>query len=313
MVLMTAPATPATPATLAEALALVQCQLPRVAKAHTAKVTSQRTGSTHSYDYADLTDCTEAIMPLMSGLGLSFLAMPTCLGDMAEGPFVLAYTLRHVSGDHTDGAYPLPDPARTGPQDLGKAITYARRYALCAVTGLAPGGDDDDAQGQQDAKARPRTGTNAELRAEGRMDRAQKSAHERLEADTKRQSRRAERVRPPRGATLTDDDPWAQDAPVNGERAQAMRGTLSGPELTEAEDKPGSMAEPQHRAIERLLSEAGARGQGERHGLVMSLLDLPAMPPSPKTAQPSISGLSYNQAAELIRGLQDAQLSDHDA
>jgi hypothetical protein len=45
-------------------------------------------------------------------------------------------------------AMPLADRK---PQAVGSAITYARRYQLAAICGLAP--DDDDGQAAQDAKA----------------------------------------------------------------------------------------------------------------------------------------------------------------
>jgi hypothetical protein len=127
------------PQSLAEALSALQAKLPRAAKENTAKVDT-KTGGGYSYKYADLTDVTEAIMPLMAALGLVF----TCCPTMDEhNRFVLRYQLMHVSGGNMMGEYPLPGSGTS--QDIGKAITYARRYALCAVTGLAPGGDDDDA------------------------------------------------------------------------------------------------------------------------------------------------------------------------
>jgi hypothetical protein len=126
------------PQSLAEALSALQAKLPRVAKENTAKVDT-KTGGGYSYKYADLTDVTEAIMPLMTALGLAFTCCPTIWTDR----FVLAYQLLHTGGESVSGWYPLPSSGTS--QDIGKAITYARRYALCAVTGLAPGGDDDDA------------------------------------------------------------------------------------------------------------------------------------------------------------------------
>jgi len=132
------PDTPPAPKSLSEALSALQAQLPRVAKENTAKVESQ-TGCGYSSKYADLTDVTEAIMPLMAAVGLSFVACPTLANDR----FVLSYQLLHTGGEVILGAYPLPSSGTS--QEIGKAITYARRYALCAVTGLAPGGDDDDA------------------------------------------------------------------------------------------------------------------------------------------------------------------------
>jgi len=287
------------PATLAEALAALQGQLPRVPKEHTAKVTSQRTGNTHTYAYADLTDVSAVLLPLMSKLGLSFTALPTMLNDS----FVLDYTLMHASGGQVEGCYPLPDPARVGPQDLGKAITYARRYALCAVTGLAPGGDDDDAQGQDQARARPRTGTNAGLREEGRMDRKQKSAHEKLEADTLRDRKRGERTRP---KAPDPEDPWLEDAPVDHERAARLRESLNGGDLTDPEDKPGSMVDGQRNAIERMMGFIGIdkNARADRHDMAVTLLGLPAG--TITTFEPGAPGApSYTQAAELIKRLND--------
>lgn len=124
---------------LAVALAAVQAQLPKVGKSQTAKVQTNK-GPAYSYDYANLADCSRAIMPLLGANGLSFSAKPT----MTPNGFVLRYCLRHVSGDEDTGEYPLPDPLHSGAQALGSAITYARRYVLCAVTGLAPDADDDD-------------------------------------------------------------------------------------------------------------------------------------------------------------------------
>lgn len=133
------------PATLAEALARFQAEIPDVVKAETAEVTGESKDGRpvkYKYTYADLAACTRAGMPLLGKYGLSFSAKPTLLKD---GQFVLVYKLRHISGDFDGGQWPLPDPTRTKPQQIGSAITYARRYAFCSVTGLAPKDDDDAA------------------------------------------------------------------------------------------------------------------------------------------------------------------------
>jgi hypothetical protein len=117
-----------------KALVAFQKELPNVSKGNTAKAGS------FSYKYADLTDVTEKIMPLLSKHGLAFTARPT-LNHAAA--FVLHYSLVHTTGEMIGGEYPLP--SHGSPQEIGSAITYARRYALVAITGVAPGGDDDDA------------------------------------------------------------------------------------------------------------------------------------------------------------------------
>lgn len=123
---------------LAAALVELQGKLPTVEKARTGKVQSEK--ASYSYAYADLSDVSAAIMPVLSGAGLAFTAAPTLRDD---GRFVLAYELIHASGESRKGEYPIP--ATGSAQQIGAAITYARRYALCAVTGLAPKGDDTDA------------------------------------------------------------------------------------------------------------------------------------------------------------------------
>ena len=85
--------------------------------------------------YADLAVIADAVMPILSELGLIWVTCPTL---NAEGKFVLAYALSHVSGSPpVVGEYPLP--ASGGSQALGSAITYARRDALCSVLNIIPG------------------------------------------------------------------------------------------------------------------------------------------------------------------------------
>lgn len=50
----------------------------------------------------------------------------------------------------------MPDPTRSNPQEIGSALTYARRYALCSVVGIAPAEDDDDGGKALETKAAPR-------------------------------------------------------------------------------------------------------------------------------------------------------------
>lgn len=115
------------------ALAAVQAQLPYVGKDETADT------GTYKYKYADLSAVSAAILPLLGANGLAFTAWPS-VND--QGKFVLRYELLHKSGEQKAGEYPI---GGGNAQQIGSAITYGRRYALCAVTGLAPGDDDDAA------------------------------------------------------------------------------------------------------------------------------------------------------------------------
>lgn len=125
-------------ATLAEALARLQAKLPRIAKSETAQVPT-KAGGTYSYTYAGLADISAQVLPLLAEVGLAFTAAPAFEGER----FVLRCSLLHVSGQREDAHYPLP--ASGTPQSVGSAITYGRRYCLCAMTGVAPEDDDDGA------------------------------------------------------------------------------------------------------------------------------------------------------------------------
>lgn len=119
---------------LNKALAAVQSLLPKITKGERANV------GTYGYDYAGLDAVSEKIIPLLGKHGLAFSCWPTLL----NGRFVMEYHLLHSSGEQRTGIWPLVSVAK--PQDLGGFLTYYRRYALMAVTGIAPGGEDDDAQ-----------------------------------------------------------------------------------------------------------------------------------------------------------------------
>lgn len=131
------PTGPVPTPSLAAAISAVQAQLPEIRKGETAEVET-KTGRKYRYQYADLADVSKVILPILGRHGLSWITRPT----LVDGRMVLAYELLHTSGDSRTGEYPLPVDGT--PQELGSAITYARRYALCSVTGVAPAADDDD-------------------------------------------------------------------------------------------------------------------------------------------------------------------------
>jgi hypothetical protein len=130
--------------TLAAALAAVQANLPKLVKGETAKVTGEsKTGAkvSYSYGYAGLDQVVEAVLPALGENGLS-ISSKTTITD--GGGFMLEVALLHEKGEREIGYWPLPDPRRSGPQEIGSAMTYGRRYLTLALTGTFPGGEDDD-------------------------------------------------------------------------------------------------------------------------------------------------------------------------
>lgn len=131
---------------LAEALAKAQGAMSSPAKTKRAKIESQK--GSYSYTYADLADVIEATRKPLAENGLS-----CCQIISYDGQALLLTTqLQHASGEWLRSTYPLPLHQR--PQDQGSAITYARRYALCALLGIAAE-DDDDGAAAQAAKPAP--------------------------------------------------------------------------------------------------------------------------------------------------------------
>ena len=94
-----------------------------------------------NYKYADLAACLEVCREPISKNGLAVIQIPSYY-DPATKKIKVATMLCHSSGQYVKGELEIivknPDA-----QGIGSAITYARRYSLCAMVGIAQ--DDDDA------------------------------------------------------------------------------------------------------------------------------------------------------------------------
>ena len=91
--------------------------------------------------YATLASVWDAIRGPLSRNGLS---VSQVLETPDAGPGVIVRTmLLHTSGQWIASRYVMPIPDKLTPQAVGSAITYARRYALSAIVGIAPDDDDD--------------------------------------------------------------------------------------------------------------------------------------------------------------------------
>ena len=91
--------------------------------------------------YATLASVWDAIRGPLSNHGLS---VSQVLESPENGVGVAVRTmLLHTSGQWIASRYVMPIGDKLTPQAIGSAITYARRYALSAIVGIAPDDDDD--------------------------------------------------------------------------------------------------------------------------------------------------------------------------
>lgn len=87
--------------------------------------------------YASLASVRDAVTPALAANGIS-VAQPL---DIADGQAVVLTRLQHASGQWIESVCPIPPTPDM--QKMGSAITYARRYSLSAICGIAADEDDD--------------------------------------------------------------------------------------------------------------------------------------------------------------------------
>lgn len=127
---------------IAKALSAAQAMISNVSK----------TKAANGYKYAELYECLEMIRLPLSTNELSLTQFPS----IENGETIFVSLLIHSSGEWIKSIIPL-QPAHNYTKDgrktlndmqaLGSAITYLRRYALCAMLGLAQ--EDDDGRSAQ--------------------------------------------------------------------------------------------------------------------------------------------------------------------
>ncbi len=125
---------------LASALAKAQGEI------HAAEKNAENDHFRNSY--ADLAAVWSACREPLSRNGLSVVQAVLLLG----GDYYLITTLMHSSGQWQRGSMPLL-LVKKDMQGLGSAVTYARRYSLSAMVGVAQA--DDDGEGSVNRKEKP--------------------------------------------------------------------------------------------------------------------------------------------------------------
>jgi len=130
-------------AELAKALAAAQGKIKNAAK--------DSKNPHFNRSYADLASVWEACRGPLTENGLAIVQQP--VSD--EKRVGVVTTLVHQSGQWMRSTLWIV-PERPGPQPLGSALTYGRRYSLAAFVGVAPDDDDDGEKAQgRDRDAKP--------------------------------------------------------------------------------------------------------------------------------------------------------------
>ena len=131
-------------ASLAAALAKAQAELVNPEKSLVATISSgHRGGPEQSFRYAPLSSGLDIVRKTLGQHQIA--TVQTTAIDQAAGLVNLTTVLAHSSGEWIASDWPVCAIADTAtPHRMGAALTYARRYALFTLVGIA-GEDDVDA------------------------------------------------------------------------------------------------------------------------------------------------------------------------
>lgn len=99
--------------------------------------------------YADLGNVMEACLPALNANGIAVVQPPY---DDDTGRYVKTIFFHGETGEHIECRVPLI-VQKNDMQGYGSAVTYARRYGLMAMAGIAP--EDDDGNAAVNAAPKP--------------------------------------------------------------------------------------------------------------------------------------------------------------
>jgi len=132
---------------LAAALVAALGSMSELRKDKTANVAT-KSGGSYSYSYTDIASVLGYVRPILAEHGIAVMQPATCDGQHVS----VSTVFLHRSGE-TKELPPLSMPCGRTPQEVGSAITYARRYSLLSALGLAT--EDDDGAAASKATAAP--------------------------------------------------------------------------------------------------------------------------------------------------------------
>ena len=129
--------------TIAAALAKAQAQLVNPEKSLVAKIQfDEASGSERSFRYASPSSGLDIVRKTLSQQEIA--TVQTTSIDEAAGLVRLSTVLAHASGEWIASDWPVCAISETAtPHRMGAALTYARRYALFTLVGIAGEADLD--------------------------------------------------------------------------------------------------------------------------------------------------------------------------
>ena len=102
--------------------------------------------------YADLSSCVNAVSEALHANGIAFVQRTS---ECSDGVKVVT-VLIHESGETISSGWLHVPAVKNDPQAYGSALTYARRYSLMTICGIAPEDDDGNSASAASKQAKPK-------------------------------------------------------------------------------------------------------------------------------------------------------------
>jgi hypothetical protein len=239
--------------TIAGALAKAQAELTNPEKSLVASIRTDVPGGAveRSFRYAPLSSGLEIVRKTLSQHEIAM--MQTTAVDKAAGMVSLTTVLAHSSGEWIGSDWPVCAISEMAtPHRMGAALTYARRYALFTLVGIA-GEDDIDAPDLNAPTATTTSGPNEPMPAKSRRPNGgltQSSPPQQYPHDRNTSERGTRAIAPPSLVTLDPEASGAlrdqlaaelkgidssDEAATWVHRALAAKGTLVAPDAEQIE------------------------------------------------------------------------------
>lgn len=201
-----------------------------------AKTQTADTGK-YTYTYADLGDVLDEVKRVCSDHGLSVFQVP---GYDADKLTIATTVIDVESGDYLAFA-PMGMRLPPDAQALGSALTYARRYSLLTIFGIAPE-DDDGREATNAARTQPGRRTEAERMIRESIGQMEPDERKRFTDEFKHEfgSGLSDLPAARHGDALTWSRRWAEDRAMDASEA----GPIADPNQLTIDELAGEAQEP---------------------------------------------------------------------